>query len=73
MSRRDEGAVLVSGPGCEGRRAPNENAGMSLALHLAMRADADCVFYVRNSDGRVFARVTRQGSTFTTFRRPVAA
>lgn len=68
--REDEGSVLVTGPGCEGRRAPNENAGMSLALHLATRLDRDAAFYVRDADGRVIARVNREGRAYTTTRRP---
>lgn len=70
-TNRQEDTVLVTGPGCEGRKAPNESAGMSLALFLATKQESDCAFYVRDADGTVVARVNREGRSYTTRRRTV--
>lgn len=68
MSRRDDAdSVTVTGPGCEGRTAPNDSAGMSLALYLATKAAGDVTFYVRQGE-RVVATVERDHRSIVTRR-----
>lgn len=49
-------AVVVSGPGVDGRVAPSVDTGVSLAIYLAERAEPRGTFYVREH-GLVAARV----------------
>lgn len=71
-SSSDDSGFTVSGPGCDGRQAPNVGAAMSLALALATRADGDCTFYVRDAAGKTAAICTRTGKRYET-RLAVAA
>lgn len=62
--------VVVSGPGCEGRRMPSRGAGVSLAQTLASGLATDGAFYVRTVEGRPLARVERRGGSVFTVALP---
>ena len=53
-------AFTVTGPGCEGKRAPAEGPAFSLALALAARRGEPATFYVRGPEGSVLHRLERE-------------
>lgn len=71
MSARtsDDGTVVVTGPGCEGRQAPSVNSGLSLAQFYGEHADGDATFYVRDATGTIVGRVERQAGAVAVYRR----
>lgn len=62
-------AVVVSGPGVEGRRADTPNVGVSLAITFATRDIEPGAFYVRLADGTPHAIVERHPDKSVTIRR----
>lgn len=67
-TRKDD-TLTVTGPGCEGREAPNLNSALSLAQYHAEHADSDVTFYVRQADGSIVGRVERQQHSIVVYRR----
>ena len=53
-------SYLVSGPGCEGRKAPGYGPALSLAQTLASRASDPGTWYVRPDGGRAVAHIERE-------------
>lgn len=55
----------VTGPGCEGRRAPSAGSGLSLAQTLASRAAEPGTWYVRGPESTFTVTLAEDGVVTT--------